>query len=295
MDWSDIQSFLEILRRGRIDPAARSLGVTAATLRHRLSGWELRLGEPLFDRVAGALAPTATARTLQPLAETMEAALGVGKRSGGAPVAGTVRVTATEAIGVEILTPLLVDLQRRHPGLMVTMSVSLRYEDLLRGEADIAVRLNPPTQKAMVMRPAMIGRMGLFASRDFLARAGAPTSLDDLKRFDLIGSSEATATPRVLRAMGFNPTPRNFAIRIENQSGQLNAVRAGAGIGVGLVRLAARHPELMRILPEIDVPRPAWICTHEDLRQASAIRVVLDAIVAHLAVESGDAPDRTTP
>ena len=285
MDWGDIQQFREIARRGQIGAAARALGVTDATLRHRLAALELRLGEPLFERGGGTLAPTATASTLLALAEAMTTVIddvGPMDLASGRQVGGAVRVTATESIGVEILTPLLVALQRRHPRLTLTLSVSLRNEDLLRGEADIAVRLVAPGQKAVVARAVTAGRHGLFANPAYLARAGAPARIEDLNRFALVGSSEATATPRVFRAMGCDLAASDFAIRIESQSGQLNAVRAGAGIGVALTSIAAADPDLLRVLPQVDLPRPAWVCMHEDLRQAPHVRVVFDALVAGL-------------
>ena len=295
MDWSDIQTFLETARSGQVGVAARTLGVTDATVRHRIAALELRLGEPLFQRAGGRLTPTDTARTLEALAASIAEALGGvadDEDPPRRPVRRAVTVTATEAIGVEIVTPLLVGLQRRHPELSVTMSISLRNEDLLRGEADIAVRMSPPTQKALVSRAVGAGHFGLFASAGYLARAGIPAAVSELKRHALIGSTESTAAPSLFRAMGADVTPADFALRLESQAAQLSAVRGGAGIGVALTAIADALPELLRVLPDVRLPCPVWICMHEDLRHAAQVRLVFDAIVAAMS-QPAVAGDRT--
>ena len=285
LDWDDIQSFREIARRGQIGPAARALGVTDPTLRHRLSALDLRLGEPLFERADGRLEPTDTAAALLTFADHMADAvslLSTPSTLAGRTIGGEVKISATESIGLAVLTPLLIDLQRRHPRLTLKLGLEMRNEDLLRGETDIAVRLSPPTQKALVARAIMAGRHGLFAHRRYVEAHGAPSRIADLGRFALVGSTRATPTPALFQAMGYPVRVSQFVIRIESQAGQLNAVRAGAGIGVALVTTAQSDPDLVHILPEADLPRPGWLCMHEDLRHAPHIRLVYDAIAAAL-------------
>ena len=61
--------------------------------------------------------------------------------SAGEGVAGVVRISASEVVGVEVLPPILARLRERHPALVVELVLSNQVQDLLRREADIAVRM----------------------------------------------------------------------------------------------------------------------------------------------------------
>ena len=90
---------------------------------------------------------------------------------------GAVRVSASEVVGVERLPPILTQLRRRHPGLVVELVLSNAVDDLLRREADIALRMVAPTQAALVARRLPSVELGLHAHQDYLARRGVPRTL----------------------------------------------------------------------------------------------------------------------
>ena len=58
---------------------------------------------------------------------------------------GTVRITASEIMGGEVLPSILADFHALQPSTSVELALSNRNEDLLRGDADIAVRMVRPT------------------------------------------------------------------------------------------------------------------------------------------------------
>jgi DNA-binding transcriptional LysR family regulator len=224
--------------------------------------------------------PTDAARDIAPHAEVMAAAAGSMLRaaSGGASdAAGVVRITASEIVGAEVLPPLLAEFRRAHPGIIVELVLSNRVEDLLRGEADIAVRMARPSQQALVARQIGEVRLGLYAHRLYLKHAPAPKSVAALLRdHALIGFDQGTPFLRQLLE-GMPITRNHFALRTDSDLAYLAAVRAGFGIGFIQQGIARRDPKLVAILPdEISLPLEMWLVLHEDLRASRRLRLMMD-------------------
>jgi DNA-binding transcriptional LysR family regulator len=156
--------------------------------------------------------------------------------------------------------------------------------DLLRRDADIAVRMSQPLQDALIARRLPRVELGLYAHRDYLAHKPAPVSMACLVEHDMIGFD--TETP-MLRAMAqrFPAYARSrFALRADSDNVQLAALRAGFGIGVCHVALARRDPMLVRVLPElVSIELGLWIAMHEDLKSNPACKAVFDALVEGLS------------
>lgn len=102
------------------------------------------------------------------------------------------RLTASEVIGVEVLPPILAALRGRHPALIIELVLSNRVDDLLRREADIAVRMVRPAQQALLARRIGGIELGLHAHQGYLAAHGGPPSMDAL-------SDHAVAAPPATR------------------------------------------------------------------------------------------------
>src|SRR5580658_7604969 len=142
--WDHYRTLLAVLDEGSLSGAARTLGLTQPTVGRHVEALESELGTPLFTRSVGGLAPTEAALALRPHAETMAAAAEalVRTASGEADaVRGVIRVTASDVMGVEVLPPMLAGFHEAHPDVIIELTLSNRQEDLLRREADIAVRM----------------------------------------------------------------------------------------------------------------------------------------------------------
>ncbi|RZL39465.1 MAG: LysR family transcriptional regulator [Rubrivivax sp.] len=200
--------------------------------------------------------------------------------SRGAEPAGTVRVTASEVMGVEVLPPIFATLRERHPGLVLELALGSRVQDLLRREADIAVRMTPPEQGQLIARRVGSVQLGLHAHPAYLDRCGRPASFADMSGHTLIGFDMVTPFIRAgARRLG-SISRDSFALRCDSDLAQLALMRAGAGIGICQLALARREPRLEPVLPgQIDWPLETWVAMHEDLRQNAACRVVFDALV----------------
>jgi DNA-binding transcriptional LysR family regulator len=203
--------------------------------------------------------------------------------SQGSGVSGSVRVTASDVIGVEVLPPIIARLRDQHPDLAVELALTDRVQDLVGREADIAVRMMRPRQELLVARRVGQIVVGLHAHQSYLSRRGAPKSVADLANHALIGFDETT--PFIRKAGKTLSAWRReaFAMRTDNNLAQLALIRSGAGIGACRVAIAHRDEEIVRILPkQFALPLDTWITMHQDLRNSPRCRVTFDALVEGL-------------
>lgn len=285
--WDLYRSMLAVLREGSLSGAARALGLTQPTIGRHLDALEQALGLVLFTRSGQGLRPTDAAEELRPHAEALEAtAAALLRAASGArdAMAGVVRITASEIVGAEVLPPILADLQAAHPALVLELVLSNTLDDLLRRDADIAVRMVRPTQEALVVRHVGDVALGLHAHRGYLDRRGTPVTVDALDGHILIGPDRDTAFLRRVRAETVPLQQIRFSYRCDSDVAQLAAIRAGAGIGACQLPVARRDPELIHVLPdEFEFRLPIWLAMHEGLRGNQRCRATFGALVNGLA------------
>jgi DNA-binding transcriptional LysR family regulator len=284
--WDELRTFVEVSRDGSLSGAARRLGLTQPTVGRHIDALEAALGLSLFSRSPQGLKATPAALELLSHAEAMAAASAALRRTASGVASadrGTVRITASEMVGCEILPPILSRFRGDHPGIALELALNNRNEDLLRREADIAVRMVRPRQKALIARPIGKSSIGLYAHRDYAARSGVPRSVAELEGHCLIGF-DRDAQP--LKSLGEMPQPLRremFGFRSDSDLAQFSALKSGVGIGGCQHAIARRHPELVPVLPkvirfELDV----WLAMHEDMRGAARVRLLFDHLAAGL-------------
>lgn len=293
ISWDLYRTFLAVLRTGSLSAGARDLGLTQPTAGRHVEALERALGYPLFTRSQQGLRPTDAALSLQPYAETLAStAAAMERHATGASgdISGVVRISASDVIGIEVLPPILAALQDEHPHLTIELSLSDAVEDLLRREADIAIRMTNPAQEALVAQRIGNVPIGLHAHRRYLDRYGMPLSPADLKGHRFIGFDRKTAFIRAMevRFQAMMPTfpaldELNWSYRIDSNVAQLAAIRAGVGIGFCQTGVARRDPDLVRILPDVfELPLETWVVMHENLRGGLRWRKTFDALVQGL-------------
>jgi DNA-binding transcriptional LysR family regulator len=290
-NWDLYRTFLAVLKEGSLSGAARALGLTQPTAGRHIDALEQALKLSLFTRSQTGFIPTEAAHALQTHAESLagasaallRAASGLG-RGDGQPVHGTVRVTASEVIGVEVLPPILARLQRSHPGIAIELATSDGIENLLRRDADIAVRMQRPQQEALIARRIGNVELGFHARRDYLKRRGTPSTWEDMRAHTLIGIDRHSTFTRSMMPLLGGLEQAEFALRSDNTLVHLAAIRAGLGIGICQVGLARRDPRLVRVLPEqLAIPLDTWLAMHENMRGHPACDVVFSALAEGLA------------
>jgi DNA-binding transcriptional LysR family regulator len=286
ISWELYRSFLGVLDHGSLSRAARALGVAQPTIGRHVAALERSMGLALFTRSQTGFLPTEAGQSLRMYAESLQstvAALERAAASQGSGVSGSVRVTASDVVGVEILPPIIARLRELHPGLAVELALTDRVQDLVRREADIAVRMMRPRQELLVAR--RVGRIvvGLHAHRDYLSRRGTPKNIADLANHALIGFDETTAFIRDAGKTFSSWRREAFSIRTDSNLAQLALIRSGAGIGVCQAAIVHRNDEIVRVLPkQVSLPLETWITMHKDLRNSPRCRVTFDALVEGL-------------
>lgn len=279
--WDDQRAFLAVLDTGSLSAAARALGLTQPTVRHRVEALESAIGQPLFVRGVNGLAPTPEALGLAGHVRRMAHASEAFRREAqgsASEVAGPVRLSVSDFVGIEVVPPMLAALRERHPRLAVELLLTNANTDLLGQEADVAVRMARPSQGSLVARHVGSIPLGFFAARTYLDRNGLPGTVADLTRHTMVGPDRMQAYVAILDALSREAGgPLHVGLRSDSHPAQLAAVRAGLGIGVVQVPVGER--DLVRVLPDRVVhDLDTWIVAHEDVRRSARI----DALFNHL-------------
>jgi len=212
LNWSSLKDFLAVAECGSLSEAARRYGVSQPTLTRRIAALESSLGAELFRRSPRGLELTEAgeavvepARQMEREAQALELAVSGRDRA----LAGTVRITATEGLAVEWLTPALADFREQHPRIDLEIIVRNTALNVLRREADIAIRLGRPQQMELVTRRVGELVLGLYASRAYLEELGTPRTRDELAEHRGVAFDEVyvyTAVNRVgIDVLRFRP------------------------------------------------------------------------------------------
>lgn len=286
ISWELYHSFLSVLEEGSLSGAARALGIAQPTVGRHVAALEKSLGVVLFTRSQLGLMPTEAALSLRSHAESMRstaAALERAATSQGTGVRGTVRITASDVIGVEVLPPVITALRAEHPELVLELVLTDRMQDLVRREADIAVRMARPRQELLVASRVGEIELGLHAHQRYLSGHGTPKTMSDLANHALIGFDQTTEFIRSA-SKTFSGWRRDaFAMRTDANLAQLALIRSGAGIGVCQSAIARRDDSIVRLLArQFSLQMETWITMHEDLRNSPRCRVTFDALVKDL-------------
>ncbi|CAN7415071.1 LysR family transcriptional regulator [Pararhizobium sp. LjRoot238] len=289
--WDFYRTFLTVLKEGSLSAAARDLGLTQPTVGRHIDALEGNIGFQLFIRSPQGLIPTEAALDLKPHAEQLAANAAALLRAAtgqGKTVRGTVRISASEVIGIEVLPPMLAALNERHPDLVIELSVSDAVEDLLRQEADIAVRMVAPAQDALITRRIGGIPLGLHAHRRYLDQHGTPEKLEDLRTHRMIGFDRESAFVRAMRKRVPLLEIMRPTLKSDSNLAQMAMIRAGCGIGVCQVELARRDPNLVRLFrTEFELPLETFVVMHETMKTTPRCRVTFDALVEGLLAYVG--------
>jgi DNA-binding transcriptional LysR family regulator len=287
LDWNLLRSFVAVSEEGSLSAAARKLGLSQPTMGRHIAELEDGVGTSLFARHPRGLTLTERGTALYEAArEVRDGVDSFARRAAGLgrSLDGTVRLSASEVVASFVLPRLLVDIRRRWPAIELEIVADNSPANLLRRDADVAVRMFRPEQPDLVARKAADAQMGLYASPDYLAASqGPPRGLEDLRRHTFVGMDRNDVDLRLLQRMGVELRRGDFMVRSDCQTLHVEAARAGLGIA-GIQRaLAERLGGLVRVFEELPLPPlPVWLVAHEDVRRSARVRAVFDALATGL-------------
>lgn len=285
LDWTLLRSFAAVMRTGTLSAAALATGQTQPTVGRHIRALEETLGEPLFERRGSVITPAPRAAALYEHAVRMEeAAFAVERMVAGADdaVSGKVRVSVPEVFGSFVMPPILAAFHDAHPGVSLEVAATNETDDLMRREADIAVRFFRPSQPDLVMQKVGEVRVGLYASEAYVQRHGEPQAIAEFARHRLIGDDTSDRILNGMRAMGLMAQRSDFIYRTDSILAQIAAIHAGIGIGSALT-LTFDGTSARRLLRrDIDIRYDVHVVAHGDVHRSRRIRLAFDAIAAGL-------------
>ncbi len=280
LDWDNVRIFLAVARSGQMLAAARKLGLDHATVSRRIATLEAGLGAKLIERRTNGCALTVRGESFLSSAERMETEILQAQVALSADVAisGDVRVGAPDGFGTFVLARHFGALMDEYPGLTVQLAPLPRAFSLAKREADIAVTIDRPAEGRLTVKKLTDYTLSLYVSRDYLDRhPGAGAAPQDHRVVCYVPDLVFSPSLDYLGEVGLADARR---FECAGMIGQVEAVRAGAGVGVLHDYVARRFDDLVRIAPERRIVRAYWIVTHDDVRDFARVRLVHDHIVS---------------
>ena len=186
MDWDDLRIFLQVARARRITDAARSLGIDPTTVGRRVARLEQKLEASLFEGLGKDRRLTERGQELLHHAETVESATLAAMGAPSGRPAGNVRLSVAEGFATWLIAPALEDFHASHPEIRLDIITASGFLNPSKREADIAVMLARPRHGRLIASKLSDYRLRLYATRDFIARHGAPETVAALRSVPLV-------------------------------------------------------------------------------------------------------------
>ncbi len=286
-DWNHIRAFLATAETGSLSAAARQLGQTQPTLSRQIAALEADLGVMLFERVGRSLDITQAGLELLEHTRTMgEAANRIALAASGQAqsIEGQVRITASDVMSAYILPDLLREVRAQAPRLRIEVIAANDIRDLMRREADIAIRHVRPDQPDLIARLVQEASGHFYATTEYLNRAGRPTSPHDLSQHEFISFGDTARMIEYLKPLGIHLTEDNFRLGSQNGIVAWEYARQGFGIAPMSTQVGDATPGVERVLPGMaPITFPIWLTTHRELHTSRRIRLVFDLLAEFLS------------
>ena len=280
--WDEVRTAYQVARQGTVSGAAEVLGVHHATVIRHIDALEARLGVKLFQRHARGYTPTESGEDLARVAQTTEDQLQqlVGRiRGRGADVSGDLMVTSIVELS-DFLVPVLSVFKDGYPDVVVRYLTDARVFRLEYGEAHVAIRAgSAPDEPDNVVQPLTRLKIGLYASKGYVAKNGLPKDEDDLPNHVFVGNDNPDGRAPFQQWLRSKVPYERVTFRATDTYSMITAVRSGAGIGFMPVMQGATDPELVEVMPaKEEWAAPLWLVTHVDLHRTAKVQ----ALLAHL-------------
>jgi DNA-binding transcriptional LysR family regulator len=285
-DWNLLRSFIAIYETGTLTEAAQRLGTTQPSMGRHLRELEAHLNETLFVRLPGKLKPNARAEALFEAVLPMRLAVREAEnvfKDGEVVAAGVVRVAVSEVYAYHVIPAILTPLLGKHPELEIELSVSNQSDNLLRRDADIAVRFFRPNQEDLIAVKVGQTELGLYAHDDYLATYGVPTDTSNVAQHIVSGNDRDSLQLSQFVQGGPPQVPVRFRFRTDFYLAREAAAMAGQTISMMFTDIARTKPALKRVLAEqVCLKQEVWLCAHDELRRSARMRLVWECLEREL-------------
>ncbi|MEO8132586.1 MAG: LysR family transcriptional regulator [Betaproteobacteria bacterium] len=286
-EWNDLRYLLAVSRAGSTTAAGRALGVNQSTVQRRLAELERCVGLPLVKRDTAGYTLTEFGLSLLPHAESVERAVLELERhveEARRATTGVVRVTGPEPLVYRITQSSLLDrFHARYPGLRVEFVMSDRYLDLMKGDADIALRSGDTDEGELVGRRIGDSIWAVYASRDYIERNGKPERIEDLERHPLAAFDESMSGHRLSTWLARVAPGARIVARNNSVLGLVYSVKSGVGLSPLPIALGDAEPDLVRVLGPIPELARIWrVLASPEQRKTPRVAAFFDFIVEEI-------------
>jgi len=267
-----------------LSAAARKLHVNQSTLGRQIQALESELGVTLFEKVGRGFEITPTGLELLEHVERMADAanqLSLTASGKSQELTGLVSISASEANAVLVLPELLKEFQQMHPAIQIEIVSRNEASDLLKREADLAIRNFEPEHPDLIGRELPKTSASLYASADYLQSLGDLEDLYSYQKAAFVGFVDNRRYMEGLQALGLPIDESNFRWITKSHLAQWELVKSGAGIGVMIDVIASKEAKVTRLPHKIpSFPVTSWLIAHRELRTNRKIRLVFDFLVS---------------
>ncbi len=286
-DWNLLHGFLATAETGSFSAGARQLGLTQPTLSRQVAALESQLGLLLFERHGKRLTITDAGRELlEHTREMGNAAERVALAASGqrSDLSGHIRITASDIFSAHLMPSVLLSIRKVAPLLSVEVVATNDITNLMKREADIAVRNLRPDQPELVARLVREATGQFYATKEMLDRVGRPQTIDDLAKLDWVAFGTPDQTVSFLATMGVSLTAAQFRASSENGLVAWEMAKAGLGICAMDTEVAKACPDMEAVLPSVlEVSFPYWLVSHRELHTSPRIRLAFDILAEAIA------------
>ncbi len=258
MNLDQMQAFVKIVQSGSFTRAAELLGSQKSHLSRVMTQLEAELGVQLIERTTRSLRVTEVGKEVFERAVGILSALDdmqrVVQNTRGEP-RGTLRLTCGVEFGLIAVSGWVGEYLARHPMVAVETEYTSRVLDLVHEGFDLAIRVGPLRESRLAARALGNVEYGLFACPRYVARHGAPESVDALEQHQLLmfvdgsqrGSWQLQRDGETIKIDG------PARLRANNSFALRDALLRSLGIGQLPLMVAAelvREGRLVQVLPD---------------------------------------------
>ncbi|GAD00710.1 LysR family transcriptional regulator [Agarivorans albus] len=284
-NWQWWQYFLGIAQQGSLSKAAQHLGVSQPTLSRQLQAMEQQLGQPLFDRSTQGLSLTLFGQSMLEECQNMQSSaerlqrLAAGQTQ---TLTGRVRLAANELVALYYLPQIMPRFMETYSEVSLEIEVSNSASNLDKRDADVAIRMFPPTQLDLLCRKVSDIPLGFYASSEYLAKHGMPKDQTSLFSHRVLGYDRDPQFEVGARQLGMNIKNEQFLLRTDFLPLQLELAKQHAGITV-THKCLAEAAGLIEIELGFELPAlPVYLVCHRDVQHNKKIRVLMDYLAEYL-------------
>ncbi len=288
MDWDKLRIFHAVADKGSLTHAGEVLHLSQSAVSRQIRALEESLSVTLFHRHARGLILTEQGELLFEATTQMVKRLDATAariRDSEDEVLGELRVTTTTGFGTLWLAPRLAKLYENYPALKIDLMLEERVLDLPMREADVAIRMKEPSQADLIRKRLMNIRMRLFATPDYLAKFGTPTSMAEMSAHRLIcqhpGTPQVAAGAHLVQKLMEHQVAST--LHVNNYFGVLQGVLSHLGIGVLPDYITEDSPHLVRVLPDVESGEvPLFLAYPEELRHSKRVAAFRDFVIEEI-------------